>query len=132
MRKLFSNKRILQGCHIGNMLVSQAKKGHISFHTPGHKQTGWDITELSYSDNLSSPHGCIARAQEDIARILRAYKSFILTDGSTAGVLSILFSAKLLGVKRVGVCENSHKSVFNGISLLGLTPLRAFCNHDRG
>ena len=104
------------------MLASQ-KKRHISFHTPGHKQNGWDITELSFSDNLSSPHGCIARAQEDIAHILGAHKSFILTDGSTAGVLSMLFSAKNLGVKRIAVCENSHKSVFNGISMLSLAPV---------
>ena len=105
------------------MLALQTKKRHISFHTPGHKQKGWDITELSFSDNLSSPHGCIARAQEDIARILGANKSFIITDGSTAGVLSMLFSAKSLGVKRIAVCENSHKSVFNGIALLSLTPV---------
>ena len=123
MRKLLKNKRILKGCHIGNMLALQTKKRHISFHTPGHKQKGWDITELSFSDNLSSPHGCIARAQEDIARILGANKSFIITDGSTAGVLSMLFSAKSLGVKRIAVCENSHKSVFNGIALLSLTPV---------
>ena len=104
------------------MLALQAKKRHVSFHTPGHKQKGWDITELSFSDNLSSPHGCIARAQEDIARILGANKSFILTDGSTAGVLSMLLSAKTLGITRIAVCENSHKSVFNGMSLLRLTP----------
>ncbi|MBE7084684.1 MAG: hypothetical protein E7368_01355 [Clostridiales bacterium] len=122
MRKVLKNKRILKNCHIGSMLALQAKKRHVSFHTPGHKQKGWDITELSFSDNLSSPHGCIARAQEDIARILGANKSFILTDGSTAGVLSMLLSAKTLGITRIAVCENSHKSVFNGMSLLRLTP----------
>ena len=78
---------------------------------------------MSYTDNLSSPRGCIARAQADIARILQANSAFIVTDGSTAGVLSILFTAKTLGVKRLAVCENSHKSVFNGCAALGLCPV---------
>lgn len=105
------------------MLKKHAGKKHLSFHTPGHKQGKWDITELSFSDNLSSPQGCIAEAERDIAKILGARKSFILTDGSTAGVLSMLYAAKTLGIKTVAVFESSHKSVFNGCKLLGLTPL---------
>ena len=105
------------------MLKKHAGKKHLSFHTPGHKQGKWDVTELSFSDNLSSPQGCIAEAERDIAEILGARKSFILTDGSTAGVLSMLYAAKTLGVKTVAVFESSHKSVFNGCKLLGLTPL---------
>jgi riboflavin kinase/FMN adenylyltransferase len=64
---------------------------------PGHQTGQWDITELSFSDNLSAPRGCIAEAEADIATILGAYKSFILTDGSTSGVLSMLYAAKMLG-----------------------------------
>ncbi len=90
---------------------------------PGHKRGKWDITELSYSDNLSSPKGCIAQAESEIAEILGAEKSFILTDGSTSGVLSMLWAAKLLGARTVAVLEKSHKSVFNGCKVAGLTPL---------
>lgn len=90
---------------------------------PGHKAGKWDITELAYSDNLASPHGCIARAEQDIAQILGAYKSFILTDGSTSGVFSMLYAAKRLGVSKIAVGENSHKSVWNGCKLMGITPL---------
>lgn len=104
------------------MLAGQTQP-HVSFHTPGHKVGGWDITELSYSDNLSCPTGCIAAAEGDIADILGAAKSFILTDGSTCGVLSMLHAAKAAGVKKIAVCEDSHKSVFNGCALLGITPL---------
>ena len=96
---------------------------HLSFHTPGHKVSGWDITELSYSDNLSCPSGCIAAAEQDIAQILGAAKSFILTDGSTCGILSMLYAAKSVGVQKIAVCSASHKSVFNGCALLGITPL---------
>ena len=117
------DKAVLKNCKIYQMLSSHAKGKHVSFHTPGHKVGKWDITELFYSDNLSSPQGCIAEAEKDVAKILGAHKSFLLTDGSTAGVLSILYAAKSLGVKRVAVFEKSHKSVFNGCQLLGITPL---------
>ncbi len=101
----------------------QGQGEHLSFHTPGHKQKGWDITELSYSDNLSCPNGCLLRAEQDVAAVLGAYGSFLLTDGSTCGVLSMLYAAKSLGVKSLAFCEASHKSLFNGCALLGITPL---------
>lgn len=109
-------------CHIFSMLRAQ-KHGHVSFHTPGHKRAGEDITELSYSDNLASPHGVIARAETDIARIIGAHKSFILTDGSTSGVLSMLYAVKQLGAKRIALPPASHKSAWNGCKLLNLTPV---------
>ncbi|MBQ2701936.1 MAG: hypothetical protein IJF64_03005 [Clostridia bacterium] len=122
MYRFFKDKRTLKNCHIYQMLRSQNGR-HLSFHTPGHKRKGWDITELSYSDNLSAPSGCIFRAEQDITKILRSTQSFLLTDGSTSGVLSMLYAAKSLGVRSVCFLESSHKSVYNGCSLLGLTPL---------
>ena len=132
MRKVLKNKRVLANCHIYQTLKKAGKNKHVSFHTPGHKTGKWDITELSYSDNLATPRGCIARAQTDIARILGADTAFIVTDGSTIGVLSILFAAKTLGVRRLAVCENSHKSVFNGCMVLGITPSLLPTRKDKG
>ena len=114
------NKKVLRECEIYKMLCAATKRRHLSFHTPGHKTKGWDITELSFSDNLSAPTGCIKRAEEDIARILGAEKSFICTDGSTCGVLSILHAARALGVKKVACPQPAHKSFYNGCKLLGL------------
>ena len=105
------------------MLLAASKKRHVSFHTPGHKIGKFDLTELSFSDNLASPKGVIQEAQKDIARILGAHASFILTDGSTSGVLSMLYAAKEYGARSVAVSDRSHKSVFNGCKLLGLTVL---------
>lgn len=105
------------------MLEKSAKKRHVSFHTPGHKIAKWDITELSYSDNLSCPRGCIARAEADIAEILGAKKSYILTDGSTCGVFSMLYAAKKAGVNTIALPLQSHKSVFNACATLGISPL---------
>ncbi|MBR2645997.1 MAG: aminotransferase class I/II-fold pyridoxal phosphate-dependent enzyme [Clostridia bacterium] len=117
------DKATLKNCKIYQMLSKAAKGRHVSFHTPGHKNGRWDITELSFSDNLSAPKGCIAEAEKDIAEILGAQKSFILTDGSTSGVLAMLYVAAQRGVKRIAVCKDSHKSVFNGCKLWGITPL---------
>ena len=129
MDRFLKNKAVLAECKIYQMLLQHAGARHISFHTPGHKVGAWDITELSFSDNLSCPRGCIAAAEKDIASLLGASRSFILTDGSTAGVLSMLQAAKSLGVRTVAVCEASHKSLFNGCMALGLTPLVYPCEY---
>lgn len=123
MQNYFRNQETLKKCRIYQMLLENADKPHLSFHTPGHKVEGWDITELSFSDNLSAPHGCILEAEREIAEIVGAAKSFILTDGSTCGVLSMLYAAKQLGVKTVALPVNGHKSAFNGCKLLGLAPM---------
>ncbi len=129
MRRFFKDKRTLSRCHIYKMLSAQKGK-HLSFHTPGHKQKGFDITELSYSDNLACPRGCIAQAEKDIAEILGASKSFILTDGSTCGVFSMLHAAKTLGAKKVFVIEPAHQSVYNACAVLGLTVLTTESGSD--
>ena len=120
MRTMLKEKKVLKDCKIYQMLVAQSKRPHLSFHTPGHKNAKWDITELAYSDNLSCPSGCIAEAEKDLARLLGAKRSFLLTDGSTSGVLSMLYTAKRLGAKTIFACEESHKSLFNGAKTLGL------------
>ncbi len=116
---------------IYNQLKNYAKADK-SFHMPGHKARGdfkskfavapLDITELSYSDNLLCPKGVIAQAQADIAEILGASKSYILTDGSSSGVLSMLFAVAGLGAKVI-VPRNSHQSVWNACKLLNIEPV---------
>ena len=115
------NRRVAAQCHILRMLNGQGK--HLSFHTPGHKRAGADITELSYSDNLSSPRGVIARAEEDVAKILGAKRSFLLTDGSTSGVYAMLYALRTAGCKRIAVPAFSHISVKHGCELTGLLPV---------
>ena len=122
-RRFEVNDSILKNCKIYQMLQENAEKLHLSFHTPGHKIGAWDITELSFSDNLACPRGCLLEAEKDIACVLGAEKSFLLTDGSTCGVLSMLYAAKAMGAKKIAACQASHKSFYNGCSLLGLSPL---------
>lgn len=123
MRRFLKNRRVLKTCKIYEMLSLHAKKKHLSFHTPGHKVGAWDITELSFSDNLSAPSGCLLEAEQDVAKILGAHKSFLLTDGSTSGVLSMLYAVKTLGANTVAFPSDSHKSVYLGCKALGLHAL---------
>ncbi|MBQ8320479.1 MAG: aminotransferase class I/II-fold pyridoxal phosphate-dependent enzyme [Clostridia bacterium] len=123
MRSFLKDKKTLKACRIYSMLKRHARQRRVSFHTPGHKIGKWDITELPFSDNLASPTGCIATAQAEIASLLGAEKSFLLTDGSTSGVYSILHAARTLGVKRVAAPALSHQSFFKGCELMGLTPV---------
>ena len=123
MQGFFTNEGVAKRCHILQMLEKQAQAEHHSYHTPGHKQKGYDITELSYSDNLSCPRGVILSAQEELAQIVGADASYILTDGSTAGVLSMLYALKTLGCRKVAAFTASHKSFWNGCLLTGLQPV---------
>ncbi len=132
MSKLFSNKRVLRDCKIYQMLKKSGEGRYLAFHMPGHKLGKWDITELSYSDNLSSPRGCIAEAERELAEILGANRSFLLTDGSTCGVHAMLYAAKLLGVEKIALLDASHKSVFHGCQLAGITPLIYTERKERG
>ncbi|MGN0817557.1 MAG: aminotransferase class I/II-fold pyridoxal phosphate-dependent enzyme [Candidatus Coproplasma sp.] len=101
-------------------------------HMPGHKNAGdfvkrfpvapIDFTELSFSDDLSLPTGAIAKAQEDIAEIVGAKRVFITTDGSSSGVMAMVWVASRFGNKLI-VPRNSHKSVFNACRILGVEPV---------
>ncbi len=120
----------MTNCRIAEMLRGQ--KRHISFHTPGHKRSGADITELSYSDNLLSPCGVIKQAEADIALVLGAEKSFILTDGSTCGVYAMLQALKAAGARSVAYSAFSHKSVKDGCRLLGLAAVEILAQTQEG
>lgn len=112
--------------------LKKSSKACKLFHMPGHKACGdfkskfkdasLDVTELSYTDNLLSPAGVIAKAQKDIAKIAGAVKSYITTDGSSSGVYSLVYSASKRGNKLI-VFRNSHQSVWNACKLFGIEPL---------
>ena len=117
--------------HIAQCLANYAKSDCVRLHMPGHKGKGYselsgafayDITELSFSDNLADASGVIDLAQKDIAEICGAKKSFILTGGSSLGVLSMVYAVKNRGKKMV-IARSSHKSIFNALALCGIEPI---------
>lgn len=117
--------------HIYRRLKEYAKVCK-AFHMPGHKGRGefseffpaaeLDVTELSWSDNLSDPDGVIASAQKDVAEILGAKKSYFLTDGSSSGIMAMIFAAAKRGKKLI-VPRISHQSVWNACRLFGVEPI---------
>ena len=123
-------RAVLRACRIARML--RAQKKHISFHTPGHKRAGADITELSYSDNLLSPTGVLAQTEREIADILGADASFLLTDGSTCGIFSMLYALRRAGGRSVAVPAYAHRSVFNACEVLGLNAVAVEQSVARG
>ena len=116
---------------IFSALEKYAEAGAVRFHMPGHKGRGEryasfnverDITELSFSGCLSADSGIVFEAEKNIAEILSARRSHIVTDGSTAAVLAMIFVASTRGKKLI-IPRESHKSVYNGLRIFGMEPL---------
>lgn len=108
------------------VLGEYARSDPARFHMPGHKGRGipmaeplcaWDVTELPSTDNLHQPSGAILKTQEKYAQTYGARSSFLLVNGSTAGVLAMLLS--LGEKKRVLLSRNCHKSAISGAALAG-------------
>src|SRR5690625_2352822 len=116
-------------------LVNFTKQNPISFHVPGHKNGNifptknfydrilqLDLTELPGLDDLHSPTGAIAEAQQLAADYFQADHTFFLVGGSTAGNLAMLLTACSSGDKVI-VQRNCHKSIMNGLELAGAHPV---------
>jgi len=102
---------------IVEMLQKYAKSRAARLHMPGHKGElcKFDITELSFSDNLQNPQGVIEQAQRLYAKLFGAEFAHFVTNGSTAGVMA------LVGAGEGGFLTEraSHTSVFNALKLFG-------------
>lgn len=81
-----------------------------------------DFSEIEGFDNLRNPNGVIKDLQEKIAQIYGAQSSFILTNGSTSGILAAML-AVLKPNDRVLIARNCHVSVYNGLVLTGAVPV---------
>ena len=99
------------------------------FHMPGHKARGmggfwrdeligWDVTELSGTDNLHAPSGAILRAQEQLARAYGAAHSYMSVNGSTAAVQAMLLSLEPNDVLLLS--RDAHRAAVTGAALAGL------------
>lgn len=118
-------------------LVQFASNNPVSFHVPGHKngfvgeETGnqffsqllkIDLTELTGLDDLHSPEGVIAEAQELTASLYGVKSSYFLVNGSTVGNLSMILASCSSG-DRVIVQRNCHKSVMHALYLAKVKPV---------
>ena len=120
-------------------MVEAVEKFHseknISFHVPGHKHgllsnlpnamkeaMQYDLTELSGLDDLHHPEEAIKEAEQLLANVYGAEKSFFLVNGTTVGNLAMIFAICQFG-EQIIVQRNAHKSIFYALELVGAEPI---------
>ncbi|MFZ5642784.1 MAG: aminotransferase class I/II-fold pyridoxal phosphate-dependent enzyme [Bacillota bacterium] len=81
-----------------------------------------DVTEVPGLDDLNSPTGVIARAQELASQAFGVNRSFFLANGTTLGLQSLILSAGQPG-DRLVLPRNSHRSVIGGLIISGIDPV---------
>lgn len=120
----------LSGRTLPELLNAYAASGDARFHMPGHKgrgmhgffrpeTEGWDVTELSFTDNLHQPETGIARIQDALASAYGAKHAFLSVGGSTAALHAMILS---LHPKRdrLLLARDCHKSCVTGAALSGV------------
>ncbi|MDR2504925.1 MAG: DegT/DnrJ/EryC1/StrS family aminotransferase [Oscillospiraceae bacterium] len=106
------------------------------FHMPGHKgkplpyplSLEWDTTELPATDNLYYADGIIRAAQEAAAKPLHAARAFMLTNGSSTGVIAMLLASVPRGGKVI-LSREGHYSAQSAVKLGGIVP--AYAEEER-
>lgn len=108
-------------------LAAYARSKHASFHTPGHKSgefSGdffkiypYDATEISCTDELYSPEGCIAEAEEKATALFGSHHTFFSAGGASQCVKAAL--AEFAG-KKVIFDRNIHFSAASAAAFYGI------------
>ncbi|MBT9142686.1 MAG: Arginine decarboxylase [Dehalococcoidia bacterium] len=80
-----------------------------------------DLTELPELDDLHSPTGAIAEAQELAADVWHADKTYFLVNGSSAGVLAMVLATCSPG-ELILAPRNAHSSFYHALALSGAVP----------
>ncbi len=88
----------------------------------GSKFYSCDYSEIEGFDNLANPIGQIKLLEDEIAKIYRAKDSFLLTNGSSSGIVTAML-ALLKRNEKVLIARNCHKSVYNGLVVSGAIPI---------
>ena len=101
------------------------------FHMPGHKRNPMffppgmadlDLTEIPGMDILRTPTGVIRDMQDVLAISYDSDESYLLVNGSTAGVTAAICAVCNEGDK-LYAARNGHVSMFNGMALAGAEPV---------
>ena len=119
-------------------IISNAKRIHAPFYTPGHKQGKGispklaaafgksifraDLTELTELDCLFAPDGVIREAQQLAAAAFGASQTWILVNGSTCGIEAAILATCGNGDKII-LPRNVQSSVISGLIISGAIPI---------
>lgn len=125
---------------IVEFLIKHSKKNSVSFHMPGHKGggiiakygygefldniLGCDITEISGADNLFQPESIIKQTMDAYKKLYDVKYTNLLVNGSSCGLVASILSIVKKGDKLI-MARNSHKSIFNAVSLGDIKPVYA-------
>ncbi len=101
-------------------------EGSYPFHMPGHKRQilfsenmyQLDITEIEGFDSLHHANGILEITSRRAAELYQAEDSYLLVNGSTAGLLCAIAACKNRG-KTLVMARNCHKAVYHGAYLQG-------------
>ncbi len=119
-------------------LISNAKRPHAPFYTPGHKLGKGispklasafgkavftaDLTELTQLDCLFAPDGVIQQAQQLAAEAFGASQTWFLVNGSTCAIEAAIL-ATCGDRDKIILPRNVHSSVISGLILSGAIPI---------
>ena len=100
--------------------ILKSKENHLSFHTPAHNggiviDTRWDITELSFSDNLLNAEGIILESEREVAKAYKVENVLFSTAGATTLIHTVVRALKNKG--DFLIYGNAHKSVYNALRI---------------
>ena len=119
-------------------MKTHAALGRASFHTPGHKGSGFlsldqtlDLTELPDTDSLYECTGCIRESEVRAARLFGAKYTAVSSGGCTLAMQGMLAAFAGAGSKVI-FCRNIHRSAVNAAALLGIEPVWVLHRQDSG
>ena len=106
------------------------EKGYTSFHTPGHKCSGFfdgsiidlDLTELPDTDALFEAEGIIKEEETLFSELYGSAASFISAGGCTLAIQAMIRTAYSPGGK-ILCARNAHRSAVSAMALLGIDPV---------
>lgn len=124
-------------CPILEGIRSHISRDLIVGYTPGHKAgrgiwadfrqaycsepLSFDLGFMGPLDDFHAPNGIIVAAEAEMANLYGARDSFLLTNGSSAGLMGLLLAATGPG-DTIVVPRNVHRAVMHGMILSGAIP----------
>lgn len=131
----------MRNTEIAGFVMEHAAGNPVSFHMPGHKGANfykrfgyddfmnnffdYDITEIEGADNLFQREGIIEVVSKKYAKLYGVKESLLLINGTSCGLISAILATVPPGKKLI-LARNSHKSVFNALTLGGIEPVYAY------
>jgi len=124
-----------------HFLMEHKDRSPVSFHMPGHKGSGiyrengyggfldnimdCDITEIPGADKLFQAEGPILEVMARYKALYNSAESYLLVNGSSGGLIAAILTAVPRDGKLI-MARNCHKSIFNALSLGGISPVYAY------